>query len=187
MVREWCNLKLLKWAGWGHDPEGIQATKEGDCMVVCPAGPQPGQNLPNTWEDATESIQYIYTSHLVVMLLMKTLDSYSSCSVQMQACEWFTERFPVRLLIQHWVLAAPITVRQPNIRSIWTQSVIKKIQWVVLLFKNILSIHYSIFQTSTCVKHHAVTNANTSKFANLSSSGIGTIDCIWHTMKLLKP
>ena len=70
MVREWRNLKLLKQAGQGHNPEGIQATKEGDCAVVCPACPQPGRNLPDDWENAPESIQYVHTSLLVVMLLM---------------------------------------------------------------------------------------------------------------------
>ena len=40
-----------------------------------------------------------------------------------------------------------------------------------------------ICKRSTCVKHHAVTDANTLKFANLASSGAGTIDCIQHTMK----
>lgn len=70
MVREWRNLKLLKRAGRGHDPEGIQATKEGDCAMVCPACPQPGRNLPDDWENAPESIQHVHTSLLVVMLLM---------------------------------------------------------------------------------------------------------------------
>ncbi|KAF7965473.1 hypothetical protein HWV62_43305 [Athelia sp. TMB] len=36
---------------------------------------------------------------------------------------------------------------------------------------------------STCVKHHAVGDANTSRFANLSASGIGTVDCTRHMMK----
>ncbi|KAF7967636.1 hypothetical protein HWV62_33617 [Athelia sp. TMB] len=36
---------------------------------------------------------------------------------------------------------------------------------------------------STCVKHHAVNDANTSRFANLATSGIGTIDCARHMMK----
>ncbi|KAF7969882.1 hypothetical protein HWV62_25675 [Athelia sp. TMB] len=36
---------------------------------------------------------------------------------------------------------------------------------------------------STCVKHHAVGDANTGRFANLAASGIGTIDCARHMMK----
>ncbi|KAF7977625.1 hypothetical protein HWV62_3024 [Athelia sp. TMB] len=36
---------------------------------------------------------------------------------------------------------------------------------------------------STCVKHHAINDANTSRFANLATSGIGTIDCARHMMK----
>ncbi|KAF7967079.1 hypothetical protein HWV62_35917 [Athelia sp. TMB] len=36
---------------------------------------------------------------------------------------------------------------------------------------------------SMCVKHHAVGDANTSRFANLAASGIGTVDCTQHMMK----
>lgn len=57
MVREWRNLKMLKRAGRGHDPAGVQATKEGECAVICPACPQPGRNLPNNWHEAPKSIQ----------------------------------------------------------------------------------------------------------------------------------
>jgi hypothetical protein len=40
-----------------------------------------------------------------------------------------------------------------------------------------------VIQRSMCVKHHAVTDANTSKSANLAASGVGTIDCVHHNMK----
>jgi len=35
---------------------------------------------------------------------------------------------------------------------------------------------------STCVKHHAVTDAN-GRFENLAASGLGTVDCIRHDLK----
>lgn len=40
----------------------------------------------------------------------------------------------------------------------------------------------SSLQKSTCVKHHAVTDAN-GRFENLAASGLGTIDCIRHNFK----
>ncbi|KZP10423.1 hypothetical protein FIBSPDRAFT_758379 [Athelia psychrophila] len=36
---------------------------------------------------------------------------------------------------------------------------------------------------STCVKHHTVNDANTGRFSNLASSGIGTVDCARHMFK----
>jgi hypothetical protein len=55
MVREWRHLKMLKRSGRGHDPAGVEATKEGQLAVLCPACPQPDKNLPRNWEDAGEN------------------------------------------------------------------------------------------------------------------------------------
>jgi hypothetical protein len=52
MVRQWRHLKLLKRTARGHDPNGVAATAEGECAVICPACPQPGKNLPDNWWDA---------------------------------------------------------------------------------------------------------------------------------------
>lgn len=54
MAREWRHLKLLKRAGRGHDSRGADGTKEGECVVLCPACPQPGKNLPDDWENVPE-------------------------------------------------------------------------------------------------------------------------------------
>ena len=50
VMRQWRNLYMLKRSGRGHDPDGIGATKEGECAVECPACPHPGRNLPDGWE-----------------------------------------------------------------------------------------------------------------------------------------
>ena len=47
---EWRHLKMLKRSGQGHDPSGVDGTKEGECCVLCPACPQPGKNLPEGWD-----------------------------------------------------------------------------------------------------------------------------------------
>lgn len=51
MVHEWRHLKMLKRAGRGHDPNGVSATQEGECAVLCPACPQPGRNMMPGWEN----------------------------------------------------------------------------------------------------------------------------------------
>jgi hypothetical protein len=57
-MRIWRHLKLLKRAGRGHDPAGIDATKPGQCAVECPACPHPNRNLPEGWESATPEQRY---------------------------------------------------------------------------------------------------------------------------------
>jgi hypothetical protein len=57
MVREWRHLKMLKRAGRGHDPSGVENTKRGECAVLCPACPQPNKNLPDDWQTAPKTKQ----------------------------------------------------------------------------------------------------------------------------------
>lgn len=47
----------------------------------------------------------------------------------------------------------------------------------------LFSITLTCLKRSTCVKHHAVKDANTSRSENLASTGIGTVDCIRHNCK----
>ena len=55
------HLRMLKRAGRGHDPAGIAATQPRDCMVECPACPQPGKNLPDDWEMASPENAYDFS------------------------------------------------------------------------------------------------------------------------------
>jgi Kyakuja-Dileera-Zisupton transposase len=52
---------MLKRAGRGHDPNGVEATTKGECAVICPACPQPGKNLPDGWESTPDDQQWLYT------------------------------------------------------------------------------------------------------------------------------
>jgi hypothetical protein len=45
--RQWRNLKLRKWFGFGHRKED---PGRGEMALFCPACPQPGVNLPTDWE-----------------------------------------------------------------------------------------------------------------------------------------
>jgi hypothetical protein len=60
MTREWAHLKILKRAGRGHDPDGVNATKEGECAVRCLSCPRPGINLPENWRNVPEDRQYVF-------------------------------------------------------------------------------------------------------------------------------
>ncbi|RXW21399.1 hypothetical protein EST38_g4451 [Candolleomyces aberdarensis] len=64
IVHEWRHLRLMKRAGRGLDPSGIKGTKEGECVVLCPACPQPGVNLPDNWD--TSDDRWIHALFLAI-------------------------------------------------------------------------------------------------------------------------
>ncbi|TCD59923.1 hypothetical protein EIP91_011184 [Steccherinum ochraceum] len=64
-VRIYRHLMMLKRAGRGHDPDGINATKEGSLAIDCPACPHPSKNLPPDWQDAGAEVQWLYTLFLM--------------------------------------------------------------------------------------------------------------------------
>lgn len=41
---------MLKRAGHGQDPAGVNATGQGELALECPACPHPGRNLPEGWD-----------------------------------------------------------------------------------------------------------------------------------------
>lgn len=54
VIQQWRHLRLMKHAGRGHDPAGIQGTQQGECALLCPACPHPGKNMPEYWEQTPE-------------------------------------------------------------------------------------------------------------------------------------
>ncbi|KAF9035697.1 hypothetical protein BDZ89DRAFT_924767, partial [Hymenopellis radicata] len=49
-VRQFRHITMLKRAGRGHDPSGVDGTNLGELALQCPACPQPGINLPSNWK-----------------------------------------------------------------------------------------------------------------------------------------
>ncbi|KIK77166.1 hypothetical protein PAXRUDRAFT_393130 [Paxillus rubicundulus Ve08.2h10] len=66
IVREWRHLKMLKRAGRGHDPAGVDNTKEGECAVLCPACPHPGKNLPDDWDKVPTDKEWLYALSIAI-------------------------------------------------------------------------------------------------------------------------
>ncbi|KAJ7433324.1 hypothetical protein B0H11DRAFT_2248022 [Mycena galericulata] len=66
MSREWRHLQMLKRSGRGHDPDGVENTKEGECALLCPACPQPGKNLPSDWKDYPKERQFLFALFLAI-------------------------------------------------------------------------------------------------------------------------
>lgn len=72
-MAEWRNIKALKRAGRGHDPTGVDATQEGELIVLCPACPHPGKNLAETLTDVVPRNQYVFIIPLFQMCSNHTL------------------------------------------------------------------------------------------------------------------
>ncbi|KAJ2935743.1 hypothetical protein H1R20_g1351, partial [Candolleomyces eurysporus] len=64
MVHEWRHLRLLKRTGRGHDPSGMKGTKPGECVVLCPACPLSGINLPEGWNN--DDNQWLHALFLAI-------------------------------------------------------------------------------------------------------------------------
>ncbi|KAF9543143.1 hypothetical protein CPC08DRAFT_649982 [Agrocybe pediades] len=62
MIMQWRHLKMLKWAGRGHDIMGVDGTKDGELAVRCPSCPTPGINLPEGWESAPDDAKFLYAA-----------------------------------------------------------------------------------------------------------------------------
>lgn len=60
MFRQWAFLKRLKRSGRAHDPNGLEATKQGECAVLCWACPHEGINLPPRWQEVDSRWKYLY-------------------------------------------------------------------------------------------------------------------------------
>ncbi|KAF8171199.1 hypothetical protein K438DRAFT_1613174, partial [Mycena galopus ATCC 62051] len=68
MARQWRHLQMLKWAGRGHAADGITGTKAGECVLLCPACPQPGKNLPadGSWKSVPPERCFLYALFLAL-------------------------------------------------------------------------------------------------------------------------
>ncbi|KAF9471567.1 hypothetical protein BDN70DRAFT_909334 [Pholiota conissans] len=63
MIHEWRHLKLMKRAGRGHAYGGIEATKDGECAVLCPACPQPGKNMTSrNWDRSQRFVNTLFVA-----------------------------------------------------------------------------------------------------------------------------
>ena len=55
---------MLKRAGRGQDPAGVDGTAQGELAVECPACPHPGRNLPDDW-DKPGPLSYVFILYSV--------------------------------------------------------------------------------------------------------------------------
>ncbi|KAG2107222.1 uncharacterized protein F5147DRAFT_746023 [Suillus discolor] len=150
MVCEWRHLKMLKQAGRGYDPAGVEGTRSGECAVICPACLQPGKNLPDNWCDAPKGKRWLYGLFLAI-----------------DANFWLKRRMVSKDSVD------------PGLSHGWAYFVEET------AYKTYLQSYTgSPQQKSTCSSHNAVNMADTKVSHDLAATGVGTIDCARHNMKL---
>ncbi|KAJ7774635.1 hypothetical protein DFH07DRAFT_732672 [Mycena maculata] len=60
MSRQFTFLTRMKHAGRAHDPAGLQATKNGECAVMCWTCPHDKINIPDGWREVSTEFKYLY-------------------------------------------------------------------------------------------------------------------------------
>ena len=90
VMRLWRHLKMLKRAGRGQDPSGVEGTQEGELAIECPACPHPDRNLPLGWERAVPEILYVISTvlfwHHLLMDFQLALHSLRLHRCKLQVC-----------------------------------------------------------------------------------------------------
>ncbi|KAG2140526.1 uncharacterized protein EDB93DRAFT_1241867 [Suillus bovinus] len=66
IVHEWRHLQQLRCSGRGHDPGGVAETKAGELVVVCPACPHAGKNLPQGWGNSPPATRWLYALFVAI-------------------------------------------------------------------------------------------------------------------------
>ncbi|KAJ8591371.1 hypothetical protein M405DRAFT_851366 [Rhizopogon salebrosus TDB-379] len=150
MIREWRNLQMLKRAGRGHDPCGLNATQQGQCAVLCPACPQPGKNVPDGWHDVPIAKRWLYGQFIAIDANF---------------------RLKRRLVSKDAV--------DPSLSPGWAYFVDN-----TTYQSHLINHGKDIQEKSTCASHNAVNMAETKASHGLAATGLGTVDCAHHNMKL---
>lgn len=57
---------MLKKAGRGHEPGGVDGTQPGELCTRCPACPRPGYNIPDNWETVSDELKWVVRLNCVV-------------------------------------------------------------------------------------------------------------------------
>ncbi|KAH0828896.1 hypothetical protein J3R83DRAFT_2296 [Lanmaoa asiatica] len=167
MTREWQHLKMLKRAGRSFVEGGFSTTSEGQCAVLCPACPHPGKNLPQHNHDVPENKQY---AHVFVFngILIRIYHS------------WLTALFvaiDANFRLKHKKVSKDSM--DPSLSKGWAYFVEET------SYKSYLSGAANATQErSTCSGHSAVNMADTKANQGLAATGVGTVDCARHNMKL---
>ncbi|KAJ7269976.1 hypothetical protein B0H12DRAFT_999151, partial [Mycena haematopus] len=164
MTRQWRHLQMLKRTGRGHDPSGVEATKAGECAVLCPACPQPGKNPPelagcSRREAVSAREEWITTFADYILRFLYALFLAMDANFRMRRKKVSSEEADPSLG-DGWSFFVKLAPYYEYLATNWTTKQ----------------------ERSTCVAHDAVDKPDRES-RGTASSGIATVDCARHNMK----
>ena len=85
VATQWRHLKMLKRAGRGHDPTGVNGTRDGELAIRCPACPRPDVNLPENWQAKEKEFQYVLI-YIIIRQQRQLICQVSICPRPRHGC-----------------------------------------------------------------------------------------------------
>ncbi|KAJ7152679.1 hypothetical protein C8R43DRAFT_886109 [Mycena crocata] len=152
IVRQYRLTLMMKRAGRGHDPSGVNGTAQGGLALRCRACPQPGRNLPEGWDKINwaampEDLRYKYFLFLA------------------QDCNF-------RLINRDVLTAAKDPIIGDGLGYFVNN--VKYVSW--------LRNHVSEEEISSCSGFQAMFLANRKRVKGLRTTGVGGVTCARHNM-----
>lgn len=133
MQLQWRHLKLLKRSGRGHDPTGVEGTKEGELVIQCPSCPHAGINLPVGWELDTMR-QWLYAVRLAMDANFRLKEQLvSSHSRDPGLCDgegYFVRRVPYEMYVLSRADEADVSILSRQKAVILIFALDKSVCWI---------------------------------------------------------
>ncbi|KAG1886583.1 hypothetical protein F4604DRAFT_1917395 [Suillus subluteus] len=134
----------------GHDPAGVDATQEGQLVVLCPACPQFGKNVLDDLANVSPNQRWLYSLFLAIDANFRLKHRFVSNNIM-----------------------------DPGLSRGWGYFVEEQ------QYKAYLHDHADEAQEkSACISHNAVNMADTKASKGLAATGVGSIVCARHDMRL---
>ncbi|KAH7918587.1 hypothetical protein BV22DRAFT_1051635 [Leucogyrophana mollusca] len=149
---------LNLWSGCSYEPGGVQGAKEGKLAVLCPTCSHPNKNLPNSWENVFPAKRWIYGLFVTIKanfrLKRKVVSKDLVDTGLSRGWTYFVDEVPYKLHLRDRINELQEGSRLTN--------------------------QYK----STRSSHSAVDMADIKSSRGLTATGVGTVDCAYHNMKL---
>ncbi|KAJ7772152.1 hypothetical protein B0H14DRAFT_2539080 [Mycena olivaceomarginata] len=152
IVRQYRTTLMMKRAGRGHDPSGVNGTAQGELALQCRACPQDGRNLPSGWDkinwaEMPEDLRYKYFLFLAqdcnFRMISRNVSSAASDPILHDGCGYFVNNAK---------------------------------------YTKYLRAHVSEEEISSCSGFQAMFLANKRRVKGLRTTGVGGVTCARHNM-----
>jgi hypothetical protein len=168
IVRQYRMTLMMKRAGRGHDPSGVNGTAQGELALRCRACPQDGRNVPagwNTinWEAMPEDLRQVMFISMQTTLTIRS--SYKYFLFLVQDCNF-------RLINRNVGKAGKDPIIGDGLGYFVNNE----------KYATFLRAHVSEEEISSCSGFQAMFLANRKRVKGLRTTGVGGVTCARHNM-----